>query len=385
VKQELKILSLLHILNDGFRTTATTILPFVAKDLSLSLTQVGILGSSQTFIGTMFAIPSAYFAAKFGGFKLLFMSLILYSLGFLGIALSPHFFLLLIAFYAGAIGFAFFHPVSFALVTRISEKGTKGKNMGNFLSLGDIGRMIVPTLALLFIPSFGWRIVMIVLSLVAFVIYLISQLGRSKEVYVNSRQVSDIELGKRAWLKSSLVLLKDGKFRKVLMSAMGDTLASSNIYLFLPFLLLLRGIAPAQLVIFTSTFFLGSLSGKFLLGRAVDIFGNRKVFILSEFAMAAILLMLVASDSFVLLVFISLVLGVFTKGTSPVLQTLISDVTHETHYEKAFGASEMFIQIAGAITIFVSGILADHFGITVVFYMSAALAIFATFPVMRFK
>ena len=384
MKHELKVLSLLHILNDGFRITVTTTLPFIAKDLSLSLTQIGILGSSQTFIGILFAIPSAYFAAKIGGFKLLIVSLLLYAVGFLGIGFSPNFFLLLLSIYIGAVGFAFFHPVSFALVTRLSAKGMRGKNMGTFISLGDIGRLLISALALLVIPWIGWRPVMIILSMVALNIYFFTQLFTFKEVPIVDN-ISPFGQEKRVWFKKFLVLLADHNFIRVLLTAMGDSLASSNIYTFLPFLLLARGITPAQLVIFTTVYFFGSLSGKFFSGRAVDTFGNKRVFIISEISMALVLLLLGITVSFPALVMISYLLGGFTKGTSPVVQTMISEVIHEEHFEKAFGVSETFIQIAAAMTIFISGLLADHFGITVVFYVSAVLAVLATVPILTFK
>lgn len=384
MNRDLKILSLLHILNDGYRTTAVTILPFIAKDLSLNLTTVGVLGSSQTFIGTLLAVPSGYLAAKIGGFKLLLTSLILYSLGFVGISFSPHFLFIFLAFYLGAIGFAFFHPVSFALVTRLSEPAHRGKNMGNFMSLGDIGRMIIPSLALAAIPYIGWRMFMCIAAIVGFGIYAISRLYLRKEIRPEENKVAP-DLGKRVWLKSSLLLLKEKHFRQTLFAAVGDTLASSNIYIYLPFLLLSRGIAATQLVLFTSAFFFGSLSGKALLGRGVDLYGNKKMFIFSEIAMAVTLLFLAVFHQFFIMLLISYILGLFTKGTSPVVQTLVSESIHESQYEKAFGTSETIIQMAGAFTIFISGILADLFGLSAVFYWSTGLALLATLPIIFYR
>jgi len=45
-------------LNDGVRTAVITLLPFMAKDISLSLAQVGFLGSSQPLIGALIALPT---------------------------------------------------------------------------------------------------------------------------------------------------------------------------------------------------------------------------------------------------------------------------------------------------------------------------------------
>ena len=381
--KRLKILFALHILNDGYRTTVVSILPFVAIDLSLSLTQIGILGSSLSLIGMVLALPSGYIAARIGGFSLLTLSLLLYSLGFLGIAAAPHFLVLLLAFYATAVGFAFFHPVSFSLVMRLSPKEKRGKTIGNFTSVGDIGRIILPPLTLLLIPIFGWRVVVVGCALIGLGLYAVSQAvvrqRTDQSIFVTSENK-----GKRQWMWDLWGLLGQQQFRTVLFAAMGDSLASSCIYVFLAFLLLSRGIQPAQLVWFTGAFLVGSLSGKSLLGMAVDAFGNKRVFVVSELMMAVVLLFLVSAHHFGLFLIISYLLGIFTRGTGPVVQTMISDVVHEAHYEKAYGVSESLIQVAAVVSVMVAGVVADQFGVVAVYYMAAILATVATVPVILF-
>jgi len=214
-------------------------------------------------------------------------------------------------------------------------------------------------------------------------LYAISQLIVKKNTD-QSVFVGPAHAGKRAWLRDILVLVKEKSFGVVLLSAVGDSLASSSIYVFLGFLLLSRGILPAQLALFTGAFVAGSLSGKTLLGMAVDAFGNRKVFVGSEIAMAVTLIMLVATGQLVLLVIISYLLGAFTRGTGPVIQTMISDVVHEKNFEKAYGVSESLIQVAGATSVLVAGVVADQFGVVAVFYVAAVLAVVATMPVLLF-
>ena len=40
-----KLLSVLHILNDGYQASFLLLLPFIAKDLNINLTQIGTLGT----------------------------------------------------------------------------------------------------------------------------------------------------------------------------------------------------------------------------------------------------------------------------------------------------------------------------------------------------
>ncbi len=136
----------------------------------------------------------------------------------------------------------------------------------------------------------------------------------------------------------------------------------------------------ASLLALPAGFFAGSFLGKSALGRAVDKFGNLKVFIISEICMAATLIILTLVPNFLLILFLSLLLGLFTRGTTPVIQAMFSEVSHKMHYNKIFALSEMFIGIAAVITVILMGVIADRVGITAVFYSAAFLAALATIP-----
>ena len=78
-------LSILHFFNDGFSAALLLFLPFIAKDLHLSLFQVGSLSSSLSVMAVVLALPSAFLAKKFGGFKMLILAVLIYGLGYLAI------------------------------------------------------------------------------------------------------------------------------------------------------------------------------------------------------------------------------------------------------------------------------------------------------------
>ncbi|RJR15038.1 MFS transporter [Candidatus Microgenomates bacterium] len=381
---KINTLFLLHILNDGIRTTVISLLPFIVADLSLTLAHAGILGSSQALIGTLLAIPSGYIAYKFGGFRVLVFCLLLYSLGLLGISAAPVFPWLLLAFFATASGFGFFHPVSFALVSRLSQKNARGKTMGNFLVLGDIGRIVIPAAALSLATVIGWRYVYVLGAVVGLMAFIASKLfvkNPEQEKHIEQKQT----MGKRQWLQDIGKLLRQSRFRIVLFSAIGDSIASSSNYVYLTFLLLSRGITASQLAFFITAYTLGSLSGKAALGRLVDRYGNRKVFVLSEWGMGIVLVLLIYAQQFTFLLVVSYLLGIFTRGTGTVIQTLVSEVMQDAHLEKAFGISETCIQISASISIFIMGLIADHFGLVMVYKLAAILAFIATIPLLYAK
>ena len=135
------ILYLLHIANDGYRTSLLLLLPFVAQSFQINLTQVGLLGTTMNALEAALAIPAGMIALRIGGMKTLFIALISYSIGYVLMSLAPHVFIVFVAFIFAGVGFSLFHPVAFAIVARMATKQNRGSLMGSFTAIGDIGRI----------------------------------------------------------------------------------------------------------------------------------------------------------------------------------------------------------------------------------------------------
>lgn len=376
-------LLLLHFLNDGIRTTFVTLLPFISKELSLSLSMVGFLGSVQPLIASILALPAGFVASRIGGFHSLIFLLIIYSLGAFLASVSPTAYVVTAAFLLAALGFGMFHTVSFALIAKFSDKTNMGKNMGTFISIGDIGRLIIPPAAVFLVPFLGWRMVMTGIALIGLATFLFLRFFiPKKDPHQIDKPLEETHLD---FLKSILKLLKVKRFILILLAAIFDSLAAGPVYLFLPFLLFSKGILITQYGIIAAIYLLGSLSGKNILGRLVDKKGNLIVFIISEVLMALSLVLLTLTSNFILIILISFILGLFTKGTSPVIQAMVSEVSHSAHYHKIFAISETAIASASVITVIIMGFIADQMGVTVVYYSAALLALLAILPALLLR
>ncbi len=374
----------LHFLNDGVRTAFVSLLPFIAKDFHLSFTHVGFLGSSQGIVVSIFALPAGILASRIGGFKILLLSLLIYSIGAIGIGLAPNSIALMIIFYLAAAGFGMFHTIANSLVARSSYKTTLGRTMGNYGAISDLGRISLPAGALFLASLIGWRPAFFTLATIGFSTYIFFQwLLPLRNISLHKQRKEGRESHK-AWLIQLVFLIRQKQLFLVTLAATVDNFAAHSIYIFLPFLLLARGFTPATLSIFMASYFIGSFGGKTLLGRAVDLFGKAKVFIVAEILMAASLILLTLSHNFFLLLGMSCLLGWFTRGTTPIVGTLFAEITHEAHYEKVFAVGEIFLGLAGALSPIIMGILADRLGVVSVFYMAAFFAIVATIPIFLF-
>ena len=359
-----------------------SLLPFIVKDLHLNLTIVGFLGASQGALGTLLAIPTGILASKIGGIKLIFISLIVYSISALGISISPHVALLFLFFYLAAAGFAPFHIVGQSLTARFSEKGKLGRNMGSFTAIGEMGRIAIPAAALYIATPIGWRLTYGSLATTGIILFLcvIYYLRTNKHIYHYKNGAIKQENSKD-WMKQLLFMLREKKLTLVLLTSTIDNLGSNAVYIFIPFLLLAKGIPTTNLAFFMGAFFVGTFIGKSFLGRSVDTYGPAKVFIFAEYCMALLLILLTFANFYVFLILLVFILGLFTRGTTPVMAALTSHISHEAHYEKAYTLTEFFGGISAILSSILLGVVADRFGITYSFYLSASFAVAATIPI----
>lgn len=191
------------------------------------------------------------------------------------------------------------------------------------------------------------------------------------------KKVVDIKIGE---------VIKNKKFVFATAATFFDSFASSSLFIFLPFLLLQRGVDSALLGTFAAAFFIGNFAGKTTLGRLVDRFGNVKVFILSEIFMSLLILLLAYSTQYFIIIVCSFILGIFAKGTVPVVQTMVSEAAdHHGSYEKVFGMNAFVASVATTIAPIMLGFISDRYGISMAFSTMAIAAMIAVIPALGFN
>lgn len=375
MKDRLTQIFTLHFFNDGFLASIILLLPFVAKDLGLNLTQVGFLSSIFSLSGILISLPVGHLSSQFGTIKILIFTIIFYGLGFLFTSLSHSYLFLIFAFTVMSIAFGAFHPVTFSLVTKLSKKEKLGKTVGDFTAIGEFGRICLSGFISYIAFSIGWRqtsFIYVIISAFLLFIFLFFHFKNTRTAIKedsktkNQKQINFIEI------------IKNKNFLLVLLVNFFDNLASSALFIFLPFLLLKKGISPSILGAFTSAFFLGNLIGKMGLGRLTDKFKNTKVFIIAELFMVAFILLLAYSSSVFLIILFSIILGSLTMGTSPIRTTMVAETNeHHGSYEKVFGISSFVASLSSALAPIILGRVADLYGIVNSFNLSAIFALFA--------
>ena len=372
------LLNTLHIFNDGYAASMLLLLPFIAKDMHISLTAVGVLGTIENSLGFFLALPSGYLAKKFGGMRALIYGCLLSGFGYALTGFSATYVMLFPAFILGGIAFGIFHPISLGLVTRLSAKETRGKALGDFTAIGDLGRIGIGALLTIVIAAIGWRFTSLLYAVIALLVGFIAFF-----LYKKSDEVKTTQDVMKAVRLRELLLHKGSFF--VHVTAFFDSFASNTLFIFLPFLLLFRGSDPALLGSLTAFFFIGNFAGKLFLGRLVDKYKSTTVFIVSETLMALLIVFMASVTSLPLLIISSIILGVFTKGTVPAMKMMVSEsAEHHGNFEKAFGANTMISRVGSTISPIILGFVSDHAGIVAAFYVLAAAALIAVIPAFGF-
>ncbi|VVA44510.1 conserved membrane hypothetical protein [Candidatus Roizmanbacteria bacterium] len=372
MKNKLTQIFALHFFNDGFLASIILLLPFIKGSLNLSLTQIGFLTSILSVSGILLSLPAGYFGHKIGAIKILSFAIFFYSIGFIAVGLSFSYFYLTISFLIAAIGFGIFHPIAFSLVAKWSPINKLGKAMGDFTAIGDVGRIALSSAISFIIVAIGWQKTSIIYGIISlFSIFIV--------MFLNNKE-DDVETKKNIIKINYWQIIKNTKFIFALLITFFDNLASSALFIFIPFLFLSRNINPSILGLFTSAFLVGNLIGKTTLGRLADKYKNTKVFIVAEFFMAVFIFLLTLSYSQFLII-LSVILGALTAGTIPVRSTMIFESTqHHKQYEKVFGIASFVANIATSLAPIILGFIADKYGIVNAFNIAAIFALLAIIP-----
>jgi MFS family permease len=181
-------------------------------------------------------------------------------------------------------------------------------------------------------------------------------------------------------------LLRNRKFRYATAAGIADSFSSASLYIFIPFLLTAKGISLANTLYFDVIFFAGYMTGRLVLGRLADRFGGPEVLIASEIVMAALILLLVLITGTASIVVLLFVLGIFTRGTSPIIRAMVADAMREEHsFHDAFSAYSFASRGSSALCRPIYGYLASYAGIAAVFYVSSAVSLLTLYPAAMYR
>lgn len=381
-----------HVLIDGLFDATPILLSFIVLSFGASEQAVGNILSTAIVVTTFAGLSAVFFSQHLGFFRTLSCITLCGGLGLFAMAFTQNLYYTGIFCIVTMVGHGIFHNIGLSYLTSHVDRSIRGKTLSDFTAIGDIGRIPFVTLAgfaaaISLGTVEGWRIICLLYGVMgimggAYALYLYFGTEADKPaVDASCDSTSATAPPPRKKLLPNFAIVRQPKLAMALLSSALDAFASDRLLVFLPFLLIAKGVDPAIIGTFAFGFTFGSLAGKFFAGRMVDRFGTRYVFIISESLMALLILLLLASHDLVWIISISLLLGAVTKGTIPIIQSIVIEPVKEG-FGDVITINTFMRSSMNTLTPMLFGFISAQAGIEAAYYVMSGAAALAVVPVI---
>lgn len=369
--------SAFHFLDDGFTDSIYLLLPFIAAELSLSFSQVGLLKGVYSGSMGLLQVPLSLLGEKIGELIVIGAGTLGLASGFLILSRVHTFPLIILSLMFAKGTSAGQHGLSSSILSRVFEISGRRTAMGTYNFSGDLGKVCLPFLLALMIKWWGWREGVFALSLLGLAAGPILWCLAKK--YVPSPVSPVIE---RVGVKKNHWGISNPKsFSALLTIGIIDIMTRNALLTFLPFLLLRKGISATEIGFALTLLFAGGAVGKFTCGVLAERFGVIPMVVGTEILTSAGILSLTwlsPSFTWVVLPFVGIVLN----GTSSVLYATVAEIILPMARSRGYGLYYAITLGSGAISPVLFGFLTDALGLSFTI-IGTALMILLTLPLCR--
>ncbi len=355
--------SVVHLSNDACFALLYPLLPFIADDLDLSLTEVGLLKASFSGASSVFQIPTASLGARYGEQLVLLLGNAWVGAGMVAMGLAGGFVALLLLTTLAGLGGNAQHPLGAALISRSSEGPRLATAMGTLNFAGDLGKLIGPFVAGIVAIRFGWQAALAAVG--------IPTLLLSLAFLVRRREVDPADSGPDSEGSGGAAPLRDWRFRFVLLAGGLDNATRGAALTFLPFVLADKGLDAADVSALYAVIFAAGAAGKFGCGWVSDRWSLLAVIVITESVTAATLVAMLGASVW-LVVPLAVAFGFALNGTSSALNVAVARLVPSARRASGYGIYFTVALASSAGAPLAYGVLGDATGLTTVFTVMAA-------------
>ncbi len=367
-----------HFLDDGFADSIYLLLPFIAAELHLSFSEVGLL--KGVFSGAMglLQVPLSLLGERWGEVKVLAAGTFGLTAGYGLLSLAATFSTILFALIFAKGTAAGQHGLSSSVLSKVYEDSGRRAAMGTFNFAGDLGKVIVPFLLAVLINLLGWRSALGALSLggigAGMVLWLLTR--RTQTTFTPPPAKGQAEK-KRGWG------IQDRKsFSALLTIGIIDISTRTALLTFLPFLLLKKDIPAPQIGFALTVLFAGGAAGKFSCGILAEWAGIIPMVVATEALTTAGILSLFLVSGKAIWILLPLI-GIFLNGTSSVLYATVAEIISPSGRSRGYGLYYAVTLSSGAAAPVLYGLISDSLGLTFTIVCTGLMAL-VTIPLSRY-
>ena len=368
-----------HFIDDGFTDSVYLLLPFIAAELNLSFSQVGLLKGVFSGAMSLFQVPLSLLGEKIGELAVIAVGTFGLASGFLFLSrvyTFPAICLSLIFAKGTAAGQ---HGLGSSVLSRVFEVSGRRAAMGTYNFSGDMGKVCIPFVLAVMINLWGWRQAVFILSIGGLVagafLYTLTKQKRDQPSFPQPNEKLALE-------GSGWGIRNRKSFSALLTIGIIDIMTRNALLTFLPFLFLQKGIPVGKVGFALTLLFAGGAVGKFACGVLAEWFGIIPMVVGTEILTVAGILSLTWSPASVIWLVLPLV-GIVLNGTSSVLYATVAEIIPPETRSRGYSFYYAVTLGSGAISPVVYGLLTDSLGLSFSI-MTTALMLLVTIPLSRY-
>ena len=361
---------LFHIYHDSIADGLAVLLPFWRTAFQLSLAQVGLLVTCFESATALFQVPAGLLGERYGERRLLTVGTFVTASCFMLLAFTGNIYYLGILLIIGGLGAGVQHPLASAMVSKAFENQNRRIALGTYNFTGDMGKFLFPAVAAIVLSVAGWRqlcfgygLVGVAMTAVLYHVLVRVQIGGA-----------DFQAAEAGWNLSGWGIENKKGFVSLSLIGFIDAAVRTSLIVFLPFVLIGKGMPMESGGFALSLLFIGGAFGKFACGFLAEKIGVIRSIVITEAVTGLGILYLNAAGLTGIFIFLP-VLGMALNGTSSVLYGTVADFVSASHVPRAFSLFYTAIIVAAALAPPVFGWVSDAAGLdlTVVVIGIAAL------------
>jgi predicted MFS family arabinose efflux permease len=376
--QSLFSFSAFHFLDDGFSDSLYLLLPFIAAELNLSLSQVGLLKGISSSM-SLLQFPLSLLGERIGELTVIVAGTFGLAGGFLMMSKVYTFPAILLSLIFAKGTAAGQHGLGSSILSRVFEVSGRRTAMGTYNFSGDMGKVCLPFLVAVMISIWDWRQAVLVLSIGGLLTGAIlwTLVRKEREVHSLPQPCEEVMPGENAW-----GIRNRSSFSALLTIGVIDISTRAALLTFLPFLLLQKGIPGAQVSFALTLIFAGGAVGKFVCGVLAERLGIIPMVVGTEVLTAAGILSLTFSSPSIIWIILPFI-GIVLNGTSSVLYATVAEIISPKARSRVYGLYYAITLGCGAISPIFFGFLAQFLSLSFTI-MSTALMVLFTLPLSQY-
>lgn len=371
-----------HAISHFYLLALPPLFPLLREQLDISYAALGLLVTMFNVATGGAQVPAGFLVDRFGARRLLLLGLALMGGAMTALGFAPSYGLMLVLITIAGIGNSVFHPADYAIMSASIDRGWLGRAFSIHTFAGYVGFMLAPAGMITLAALLGWRGALTVAGLLAFMVLgamlIWGHLLHDDEHRGGRARREASPVGSKKLLLTTPIMLLFGFY-------MLNAMFNSGVQSFsVTALNELHGIDLAFANIILSGFLIMSSSGVLLGGMVADRTRRYVVITVGAFSTIAILMLavgLLPLPGVLMLAAFSLV-GLLQGSVRTSRDMMVRKVTPPGATGRVFAFVMTGLNVGGAITPVLFGLLLDHGAPQLVFLMMAAFAVAVTWIVV---